>query len=145
MDLVSKYEQIRNQYRQKFESKFSSENLFEYNEILFSAHSCAIEGNSFSVNDTRELKEHGLKLKLYNKTMIEAFEILDHFKAFEFLMKDLSKPLSENLLIETHKMLTKIQLAIRKDINQGSIPIRKWRPEIRYFRITGRALRAFQH
>ena len=28
--------------------------LREYNEILFSAHSCAIEGNSFSVNDTRD-------------------------------------------------------------------------------------------
>ena len=119
MDLANKYEQVRALYQQNFESKFSSENLFEYNEVLFSAHSCAIEGNSFSVNDTRELKEHGLKLKLYNKTMIEAFEILDHFKAFEFLMKDLSKPLSENLLIEAHKILTKNTIGYTKGYQPG--------------------------
>jgi Fic family protein len=119
MDLINKYEQIRELYQQNFESKFSSENLFEYNEVLFSAHSCAIEGNSFSVNDTRELKEHGLKLKLYNKTMIEAFEILDHFNAFEFLMKDLNKPLSEDLLIQTHKILTKNTIGHTKEYKPG--------------------------
>ena len=119
MNLVNKYEQIRTLYQQNFESKFSSENLFEYNEVLFSAHSCAIEGNSFSVNDTRELKEHGLKLKLNNKTMIEAFEILDHFKAFEFLMKDLNKPLSENLLIQVHKILTKNTIGFTKGTHPG--------------------------
>ena len=119
MHLVNKYEQIRELYQQNFESKFSVENLFEYNEVLFSAHSCAIEGNSFSVNDTRELKEHGLKLKLYNKTMIEAFEILDHFKSFEFLMKDLSKPLSENLLIQMHKILTKNTIGYTKGYKPG--------------------------
>jgi Fic family protein len=119
MNLVNKYEQIRTLYQQNFESKFSSENLFEYNEVLFSAHSCAIEGNSFSVNDTRELKEHGLKLKLNNKTMIEAFEILDHFKAFEFLMKDLNKPLSENLLIQVHKILTKNTISYTKGAKPG--------------------------
>ncbi|MEO6948142.1 MAG: hypothetical protein ABI123_00825 [Ginsengibacter sp.] len=94
MDLVIKYERIRNLSCQNFESKFSSNNLFEYNEVLCTAQSCAIEGNSFSVNDTRELKEHGLNLKLYNKTMIEAYEILDHYKAFEFLMKNRSKPVT---------------------------------------------------
>ena len=119
MDLVNKYEQARALYQQNFESKFSSENLFEYNEVLFSAHSCAIEGNSFSVNDTRELKEHGLKLKLYNKTMIEAFEILDHFKAFEFLMKNTGKPLSENLLIQAHKILTKNTIGYMKGYKPG--------------------------
>ena len=95
--LTDEYETLRLHYQENFVKKSSDRNLFEYNEILFSAHSCAIEGNSFSVNDTRELKEHGMNLKLQNKTMIEAFE---------FLMKDFTRPLSEKLLIDTHKILT---------------------------------------
>ena len=62
------------------------EELKEYNEILFSAHSCGIEGNSFSVDDTRELKEKGLGLIPQGKTLYEAFEILGHFKAYEYLL-----------------------------------------------------------
>ena len=60
--------------------------LKDYNEILFSAHSCAIEGNSFSVNDTRELKEKGLGVIPQGKTLFEAFKMLDQFKAYEFLL-----------------------------------------------------------
>lgn len=57
----------------------------EYNEILFSAHSCAIEGTTFSVDDIRTLKEKGLGMIPQGKTLFEAFEILDHFNAYEFL------------------------------------------------------------
>ncbi|MBB6498152.1 hypothetical protein HDF25_000276 [Pedobacter cryoconitis] len=41
------------------------EELFrEYNEILFSANSCAVEGNTFTVDETRELRERRISLKL---------------------------------------------------------------------------------
>ncbi len=59
--------------------------LKEYNEILFSAHSYAIEGTTFSVDDIRTLKEKGLGMIPQGKTLFEAFEILDHFNAYEFL------------------------------------------------------------
>lgn len=104
--LLTKYQSTLDQYNKLVAASFSRQSLFEYNEILFSAHSCAIEGNSFTVNDTKELKEHGLNLKLHNKSMIEAFEILDHFKAFEHLFNNLDLPLTEKLLIDTHKLLT---------------------------------------
>ncbi|MDR0794316.1 MAG: Fic family protein [Chitinophagaceae bacterium] len=104
--LLNKYQKLVKQYQEKFENKFAEKDLFEYNEILFSAHSCAIENNSFTVNETRELKEHGLSLKLQNKSLKEAFEILDHFKAFEYLFSDLTQPLSESLLINTQNLLT---------------------------------------
>ena len=32
------------------------EDYIQYNEILFSAHSLGIEGNSYTINDTKELK-----------------------------------------------------------------------------------------
>ncbi len=66
-EILLKYDKVLSEYRVVVQNKFSKENPFEYNEVLFAAHSCAIEGNSFSVNDTRELKEHGLKLKLHDK------------------------------------------------------------------------------
>lgn len=104
--LLAEYKTTLEDYIKQVTSTFSKQNLFEYNEILLSAHSCAIEGNSFTVNDTRELKEHGLNLKLRDKSMLEAFEILDHFKAFEYLFNNLELPLNEKLLIDTHKLLT---------------------------------------
>ena len=38
--------------------------------------------------------------------MLEAYEILDHFKAFEYLFGNLSLSFTEKLLIDTHKLLT---------------------------------------
>lgn len=117
--LLTEYQSTFEQYNKRVTSTFSKENLFEYNEILLSAHSCAIEGNSFSVNDTRELKEHGLNLKLQNKSMLEAYEILDHFKAFEYLFANIELPLTEQLLIDTHKLLTNNTIQYTKGYAPG--------------------------
>lgn len=117
--LLTEYQSTLEQYNKRVTSTFSKETLFEYNEILLSAHSCAIEGNSFSVNDTKELKEHGLNLKLQNKSMLEAYEILDHFKAFEYLFTNLELPLTEQLLVDTHKLLTNNTIQYTKGYAPG--------------------------
>lgn len=52
------------EYQVLVSEKFSKEDFMEYDEILFSAHSCAIEGNSFTVDETRTLKEKGLGMIL---------------------------------------------------------------------------------
>ena len=52
---IEEYERIRKEYQQKVVDRMGREQWMEYNEILFSAHSCAIEGNSFTVDDTRIL------------------------------------------------------------------------------------------
>lgn len=103
---IAKYEALLEQYNRYISSRMSVEDLRQYNEVLFSAHSCAIEGNSFSVNDTRELKEKGLGLIPQGKSLFEAFEILDHFQAYEYLLARLVEPLTEGLLKETHRLLT---------------------------------------
>ena len=89
---IQTYESLLKVYRQKVTDRMAIDDLKEYNEILFSAHSCAIEGNSFSVNDTRELKEKGLGVIPQGKTLFEAFEMLDHCRAYEFLSTN-RKPL----------------------------------------------------
>ena len=110
---IQAYEELLKVYRQKVTDRMAIDDLKEYNEILFSAHSCAIEGNSFSVNDTRELKEKGLGVIPQGKTLFEAFEMLDHFRAYEFLFNQPETPLSENLLKETHRILMEHTLSHR--------------------------------
>ena len=45
---IAEYEELRRVYQEKVADKMGREQWMEYNEILFSAHSCAIEGNSFT-------------------------------------------------------------------------------------------------
>ncbi len=102
---IKQYDSLVGEYQRLIGSRVHPDDLREHHEILFSAHSCAIEGNSFTVGDTQELKTKGLGLIPQGKSLFEAFEILDHFKAYEYLMNNLDKPLSENLLKETHRIL----------------------------------------
>lgn len=110
---IAQYDDLVAKYKKIVSEGFSRQDFIEYNEILFSAHSCAIEGNSFSVDETRTLKEKGLGMIPQGKTLLEAFEMLDHFQAYEYLIKNLDKPLSEELLKETHRLLTEHTLAFR--------------------------------
>ncbi len=56
------YEQVRCLYEEHIIKKMTPADYMEWHEVLFSAHSCAIEGNSFTVDDTRILKEQGLDM-----------------------------------------------------------------------------------
>ena len=116
--LISRYDILVNRYKELVSEKLSRKDFIEYNEILFSAHSCAIEGNSFSVDETRTLKEKGLGMIPKGKTLLEAFEILDHFQAYEYLLKNLDRPLTEELLKETHRLLTEHTLSYKTQYDE---------------------------
>lgn len=103
---IKLYESLRCKYQALIINKMDREEYTKYNEVLFSTHSCAIEGNSFSVDDTRELKEKGLGMIPAGKTLFEAFEMLDHFEAFEYVMQNTQHPLDEALLKEINKRVT---------------------------------------
>lgn len=100
------YESLRCKYQALIINKMDREEYTKYNEVLFSTLSCAIEGNSFSVDDTRELKEKGLGMIPAGKNLFEAFEMLDHFEAFEYVMQNAQHPLDEALLKEINKRVT---------------------------------------
>ena len=110
---IKEYEDLRQNYQASIVNKMSREEYIKYNEVLFSTHSCAIEGNSFSVDDTRELKEKGLGMIPTGKTLFEAFEMLDHFDAFEYMMQNTEHPLDETLLKEINKQVTLHTLSYR--------------------------------
>jgi hypothetical protein len=59
---IEEYEGIRQEYQQKIADRMGKKQWMEYNEILFSAYSCTIEGNSFIVDDTRILREQGMAM-----------------------------------------------------------------------------------
>lgn len=61
---IKEYDSLVKEYQVLVSEKFSKEDFMEYDEILFSAHSCAIDGNSFTVDETRTLKEKGLGMIL---------------------------------------------------------------------------------
>lgn len=59
-ELIKEYDSLVKEYKTLVIDTFNKQDFIAYNEILFSAHNCGIEGNSFSVDETRALKEKGL-------------------------------------------------------------------------------------
>lgn len=119
MEERATYEKVLAEYRKMIIGSFDAADFRDYNEVLLTAHSCGIEGNSFSVDETRGLKEKGYAVKLRNKSMLEAFEIVDHFNAYAFLFKDTTRDLTEDLLKETQTILTKNTLPHTKNLVPG--------------------------
>lgn len=108
---IKEYEAARQQYQTSIINQMNREEYIKYNEVLFSTYSCAIEGNSFSVDDTRELKEKGLGMIPAGKTLFEAFEMLDHFEAFEYMMQNTQHPIDKELLKEINRRVTRHTLS----------------------------------
>lgn len=110
---INEYERLRATYQAEVINKMERGEYRQFNEVLFSTHSCAIEGNSFSVDDTRELKEKGLGMIPAGKTLYEAFEMLDHFQAYEYVLDHIDHPLDEEFLKEVNRRVTLHTLTYR--------------------------------
>ena len=115
---IEEYEQVCKEYQQKIADKMGRQQWMEYNEILFSAHSCAIEGNSFTVDDTRILREQGMAMIPVGRSLLECTEMADHFRAFDYMVSNLEHPFDEALLKEVNRLVTEHTLAYRA---QGAI------------------------
>ena len=117
---IKQFDLLATQYQELISSKFSEDDFREYNEILFSAHSCAIEGNSFSVDETRTLKEKGLGMIPMNKPLVESFEMLDHFAAYEHMVQTIDEPMTEEYVKHLHFLLTEHTISYRhRDARPG--------------------------
>jgi len=110
---IKEYESVRLDYQEKIADKMDPKQWMEYNEILFSAHSCAIEGNSFSVDDTRILREQGMAMIPVGKSLLECTEMADHFRAFDYMVGHLNHTFDEGLLKEVNRLVTEHTLAYR--------------------------------
>ena len=115
---IEEYESIRQEYQQKIADKMGEKQWMEYNVILFSAHSCAIEGNSFTVDDTRILREQGMAMIPVGRSLLECTEMADHFRAFDYMVSHLNHPFDEALLKDVNRLVTEHTIAYRA---QGAI------------------------
>lgn len=116
---INEFNRVAEEYRTLISDRMSVEDFRESNEILFSCHSCAIEGNTFTVDDTRTLKEKGLGMIPQGKSLVEAFEMLDHFAAYEKMVRTVNEPLTEAYLKQLHFLLTEHTIGYR---HQGANP-----------------------
>lgn len=116
-----KYYKILPEYQQQIENKMAVDDLESYYEILFSYHSCALDGNSYSVNECRDLYEHRLKYVPQGKTLKESLEMLDYFHAFETMLDSLKDASLEGLLEKLHFQVKEPRLleATEKAIQDG--------------------------
>ena len=110
---IERYERIRADYEERIVKKMSPNDYLEWNEVLFSCHSCAIEGNSFTLDDTRVLLEQGLSMVPVGRSLLECTEMADHFRAFRYVTSHLDVPFNEALLRETNRLVTENTLAYR--------------------------------
>lgn len=109
---IDYYENVLIDYRRIVKDSMSEKDFREYSEILFSTHSCAIEGNSFTIDDTRTLKELGLGMIIpAGKKLKECIEMADHFNAYEYVMGNLNLPLTEDFLKEVNRRIVEHTLS----------------------------------
>ena len=113
---IEEYEDVRRAYQEKVADRMGREQWMEYNEILFSAHSCAIEGNSFTVDDTRILREQGMAMIPVGRSLLECAEMADHFRAFDYMTSHLDHPFDEALLKEVNRLVTEHTLSYRAPV-----------------------------
>ena len=110
---IEEYEALRQDYQQQIADKMGRQQWMEYNEILFSAHSCAIEGNSFTVDDTRMLHEQGMAMIPVGRSLLECMEMADHFRAFDYMVNHLEDSFDEALLKAVNRLVTEHTLGYR--------------------------------
>lgn len=110
---IERYERVRADYEEHIVKKMSVKDYLDWHEVLFSCHSCAIEGNSFTLDDTRMLQEQGLGMVPVGRSLLECTEMADHFRAFRYITHHLDAPFNESLLKETNRLVTENTLAFR--------------------------------
>jgi Fic family protein len=118
-EYIIKYENMRKEYQRIVVRPMDRMDDLKRNEILLTTHSCAIEGNTFTVDNTRELVEKGLGMIPVGKTLCEAFEILDHLLAYDYLISHLDHPFNEDLLKEINRLVNLHTLSYKYP---GSVP-----------------------
>ena len=103
---IKQYDLLAKEYLEKVAKPMGDLEFRKHSEIIFSCHSCGIEGSSFSVDDTRALFEQGLGYYPVGKTLLECQEMADHFKAYEWMHDHLDHPFDVELMKTVNRLVT---------------------------------------
>lgn len=110
---INQYNQLAKNYLELVAKPMGDLEFRKHSEIIFSCHSCGIEGSSFSVDDTRALFEQGLGYYPVGKTLLECQEMADHFKAYEWMHNHLDHPFDVELMKTINRLVTLNTLSYR--------------------------------
>lgn len=128
---IRRYDRTVAEYQKLIVEPMGKEQYRERNEVLFSCHSCGIEGSSFTVDDTRDLFEQGLGYYPVGKTLLECQEMTDHFAAYEWMHEHLDHAFDVELLKAVNRLLPSIRFLIKfLMLYPASSPPLTWQPEI---------------
>lgn len=103
---IATYDRLAKDYLEKIAKPMGDLEFRKHSEIIFSCHSCGIEGSSFSVDDTRALFEQGLGYYPVGKTLFECQDMADHFKAYEWMHDNLEHPFDVELMKTLNRLVT---------------------------------------
>lgn len=103
---ITRYDQLAKEYLERVAKPMGDLEFRKHSEIIFSCHSCGIEGSSFSVDDTRALFEQGLGYHPVGKSLLECQEMADHFKAYEWMHSHLDHPFDVTLMKTINRLVT---------------------------------------
>ncbi len=103
---LEQYDTLVKSYREEVVAKMNANDYKKHEEIFFSCHSCGIEGNTFTVDDTRALFEQQLGFYPVGRSLYECQEMADHFAAYEYTFSHLDSPLDIHLVKEINKLVT---------------------------------------
>jgi len=95
-------EEIKKQFSK--EPKETSENRYESFCALFTHDSTAIEGNTLTLQETSSLLFD--EIVPSSKSLREVNEVLNHKKAFDYILK-YSKDITKEFILELHKLIAK--------------------------------------
>lgn len=103
---LQQYDALVKTYHEEVIDKMNADDYKRHAKILFSCHSCGIEGNTFTVDDTRALFEQQLGFRPVGRSLYECQEMADHFAAYEYTFRHLDSPLDINLVKEINRLVT---------------------------------------
>jgi Fic family protein len=93
--------------------------------ILFAYNSCRIENENITYHDTREIFENGRAVNFTGDPRT-LFELRNQKLCYEYLKQRIinREPLSLELVLEVHNILTSGTYDERRFIERGNVPVR---------------------
>jgi len=105
MSFFEKVDVLKEQIGNISIDKIAIKKYEEYFDIAFTYNSCAIEGNTYSLLETKILLEE--RVTIGGKQLREQYEIINHDEAYKYVKKCIkeNKDLTENMLKDIHEIL----------------------------------------
>ena len=97
---------IKNELIEQRKSKFKG-NIYHYFQVNFAYNSNKIEGSTLSSDQTEEIFETASFISK-NDNLIkldDLIEVKNHFKLFDYILDNIDKKLSKEMIIEMNKIL----------------------------------------